>query len=75
MRTPSHKLTADFFFGPGNDMKCIPKESFVCPIRLDYVPKHCKENKLVPFKAGRDTFCYTRYGILPIPTEHVKVVE
>jgi hypothetical protein len=49
--------------------------SFVRPIDASYVPKHILEDsRWKRFDPIRETFCFTRYGIVPIEWEAMRQV-
>ncbi len=53
-----------------HDSITVPKGSFLKPFTLRWVPKHVKERW--PFHDDKvEVFCYTKYGILPLPRAKV----
>ena len=95
MKTSDFVLTSDFTWWVGEnysalDARTLPQGSFVRPLELHYVPKHClaeRENSFwthVPDSWGgqkirksfdplTEVFCYTRYGIITIPRQFIRV--
>lgn len=64
--------TRDFTFSPplggfGNTIN-IPSGSFVKPIEDRWVPKHILDD---PYRQRQpnEIYCYTRFGIYPIPKD------
>lgn len=78
-RTPNYRLCEDYSFGSSNymssvkDQKTIPAGSYVRPIKLEYLPNHVLEDHRWRY-TNKDThiFCYTRFGIVPIPKTHLR---
>lgn len=67
-KVPTYILKEPYRFGPLHDMKEMPQGSFIRPIELCYVPKHCFSGPAATYYSKeRDVFCYTHYGIIPIP--------
>lgn len=69
--TPNFIITEDHTYGEDSsrwsmESKILPKDSFVRPIDILYVPKHVKE-KWVGVNLKTHVYCYTRAGIMPIP--------
>ena len=47
--------------------------TFVKPILPRYLPKHCLEDKRWSYiDKDKSTWCYTYYGIIPIPTDKIR---
>lgn len=56
-----------------NEKKELPKGAFVVPIDLKWVPKHILDSDMGRwFNKDCHTFCYTRYGIVSVPTETIR---
>lgn len=73
MATPDFILTAEYIYViDSHDSYTLPKGTFVRPIKLSYVPKHILEKKVrTEFDKKLDVYCYTSYGILPIPKKSI----
>lgn len=69
--TSNYVLEQDFKI---DNSKVLPAGSFVRPIRYYYVPKHIKDEYPWTSEEGTQTFCYTYYGIVAIPTEYIRKV-
>ncbi len=71
-RSPDYVLTAPHAV-PGSHDLTLPAGAFVRPIATCYVPKHVLEDtRWQSFWLEGMLFCYTRYGILPIPKAIVR---
>jgi hypothetical protein len=70
IKTPNYCLTEDCHI-PSNDRgdgKVLEAGTWVRPIDPYYIPKHVKEDDRWPFfDENTQIFCYTRYGIVPLP--------
>lgn len=76
MRTPDFVLKVAHSYGTSPDQRTLPAGTFVRPLELHYVPKHCisnPENKW--FNSETEVFCYTRYGIVVIRKDNIKEVK
>lgn len=74
-RLPEYVLTEDHSFGPYQDSKVLKVGSFVKPIDLYYVPKHCFNSRAsMYYDSKRDVFCYTSFGIIPIPKTKIREI-
>lgn len=71
-RAPHYGITEEYPISVNaQTRKVLPAGSFVRPINIEYVPKHIlKENPDLNQKIW--VFCYTHYGIVPIPREIVE---
>lgn len=78
MRVPNHKLNEEYIFhrtvptgsysSTRSDPLVLPAGSFVRPIRQEYLPYHILNDKYFQdYLKPEYVFCYTRYGLLPIP--------
>ncbi len=57
------------------ESKSLPQHAFVHPIGLQYVPKHVVDDeRWSGYDMDSHTFCYTRWGIFPIPNDAVEAV-
>lgn len=74
MSTPDYVLKEEYRFSVGpQDVRVLPAGTFVRPIELYYVPKHVVDNPdYRHFNKHEEVFCYTRYGIIPIPRKHIR---
>lgn len=74
--TPNYMLNAPYSFECGQnayDTKTLPEGTFVRPIEIQYVPAHILDNKRWrSFNSSKEIFCYTHYGIIPIPREKIR---
>lgn len=75
MSTPDYVLTEDFehYLTRGGEPLRLKAGSFVRPIEYGYLPTHIKNDDTNHWdvKTGKKIYCYTRFGILPIPAELV----
>lgn len=73
-RTPNYVLDRPHtFYRGGHDSRTLPAGSFVRPIELKYVPAHILDDEQWRwFNKEREVFCFTRYGIIPIPKEYLR---
>jgi hypothetical protein len=59
-----------------SEHKTLKEGTFVKPIEPQYVPKHVKDDPLRRVYDGtKDTYCYTPYGIFPVPRKSIREVE
>lgn len=76
MSTPNYVLTEEHTVAWGyssTDSKTLEAGSWIRPIELTYVPIHVKEDrKWSGTNKETHVFCYTRWGIMPIPREKVR---
>lgn len=74
MRTPNYVLNAYYSFNITNrDIVALPEGAFVRPISEEYLPKHILEGKgYADYKSSGYIYCYTRYGIHPIPSQFLR---
>lgn len=72
-RTSNFILIQSYTYECGKyDTKTLPAGTFVRPIDLSYIPEHILEDKRwIPHNNLKDVFCYTKYGILPIPRIYI----
>lgn len=58
------------------ESKELPQHAFVHPIGLHYVPKHViDDERWIGYDVENEyTFCYTRWGIYPIPNDAIEAV-
>lgn len=71
--------TPDFILNDNYDYRIdmfdsikLPKGIFVRPIKFSYVPKHITDRKTyTSFDKATDIYCYTSYGIIPIPKKYI----
>lgn len=71
-RTPNWCINTAISISYGtHDFKTLPAGSFVRPIHIDYVPKHVIEKNPL-FNPTTETYCFTRYGIVPIYTSNLR---
>jgi hypothetical protein len=55
------------------DSATLPVGTFVKPISYRYVPKHIlDDDRWKYFNSEKETFAYTRYGIIVIPLKIVR---
>lgn len=74
-RTPSHVLKEAHRFDWRGEYKELPQGAFVRPIEYQYIPKEVLEDRQFSmFNLTIDVFCYTRYGIIPIPKHKLREV-
>lgn len=67
---PNFVLNSDYKI---NDEAALPKGSYVVPIKVQYIPKHVL-NAYPFFNKDMSTFCYTKYGIIPILRSYIDEV-
>lgn len=74
MKTPNYRLKVDFLmWSSGWDEKKLPKGAFVRPIHHDYLPRHITNSStFASYNHTNHIFCYTRFGIVPIPKQHIE---
>lgn len=74
-KTPTYALIAPHHVKCRSDYIVLSEGTFVRPLSLEYVPQHVLEdrNNLYVDKT-KEVFCYTRYGIVPIPRDIIKEV-
>ena len=73
MKTPNYVLNSDHTLISGHDTRVLKEGTFVRPLELHYVPKHVLEaNKWV--NTYDESFCYTHFGIVPIPKYKLRIV-
>ena len=66
-------LMIDVEFGPFAADSTLPAGSYIYPIEDRYVPPHCKTStKAARYWPDRDVFCYTKYGIIPVPMDAIR---
>lgn len=71
-KVPEFITTEDYKFGPLNDERVLPKGSFIKPIDVYYLPKHCYNYPTTMYyNKDRDVFIYCRFGIITIPKKLV----
>ena len=75
VKVPNHALTEAYSYAVGNqDTRTLPQNAYVCPIDPYYLPRHLKESsEYAFFNAETHVYCYTRYGLIPIPKNIVRV--
>lgn len=57
------------------DVKIIPAGTFVKPIELRYLPKHVVDDpRWNEYDVEISVFCYTSYGIIPLPRSLLRTV-
>ena len=77
--TPNFQLTEDVHI-PGSGTwsskdLILPKESFVRPLDIHYVPKHVTEDTRNRwFDPEKEVYCYTKLGIHAIRKIYIKQV-
>lgn len=54
------------------DPKVLPVGAFVRPIQLSYIPQHVLDNNKYNYDHKLDIYCYTRFGIIPIPKSYMR---
>ncbi len=65
-RTPNYVIISDVHtHTTRHGSKVLPAMSYVRPIELTYVPEHILD-KYPAYSKVYETFCYTKYGIVPI---------
>lgn len=76
MSTPNSVLTEDHSWSHGPyDQISLGAGAFVRPIEFIYVPKHVLDKPLCKgFNKDKEIFCYTSYGILPVPYSKIRRV-
>lgn len=77
MATPDYVLKEDVTLRTGDISGFITLSAgtFVRPIELVYVPHHTINNSTFKdFDKSKDVFCYTRYGMLPLPKDKMRQV-
>jgi hypothetical protein len=68
MKIQEYVLKEEFIIGRSLDSKTLPAGSFVKPMNISYLPKHCLQaSSHLYFDAYTHVYCYTHYGFLPIP--------
>lgn len=74
VKTPNYILSEDVSIDRSiYDDKTLKAGTFVRPIEVQYVPKHVLENPRYAFvDQEKEVFCYTRYGIVPIPRKYIR---
>jgi hypothetical protein len=75
-RSSNYRLKEDFYFGSTygsyQDGKKLPAGTYIRPIDLSYVPNHViNDQRWRHFNSELEVFCYTRFGIIPIPKTYV----
>lgn len=70
MRTPDYVLTEEVHIASD---RILPVGAFVRPIVWDYLPRHIREAKPEGLP-NHFAYCYTRYGIIPIPKKSMRCV-
>lgn len=71
--TPNYIIIQDISLGRGAwSDKILKAGSFVRPIDVRYVPKHVLEQH-VYYNPNFEIFCYTRYGIVPIAKNLMRI--
>ena len=74
MATPDFVLNEDYTYYVSITDPCVLKAgTFIRPIELQYLPKHVTEY-WVGVNPGTMTYCYTRYGIIPLPNKILRKV-
>jgi len=74
IKTPEYTLIeAHDHFTSGYDKRTLEAGSFINPIEPQYLPQHIKNTDEFK-KMDHDLFvyCYTAYGILPIPRRIIR---
>lgn len=74
MKVQEYILKEAYSFGPLNDQRTLPSGSFVKPMNIAYVPKHCLKDNQFNYHPETDQFCFTRYGFIPIPKKLIMEV-
>lgn len=74
IRTPNFVLEEDYVFSEGAyDKKTVPAGTFVRPIEIQYVPKHCTEDdRWRNLDMTKYVYCYYSGGIIPFPKSSVR---
>lgn len=74
--TPNYCLVSEYRIVQGAavvDAKILPAGTFVRPIDYYYVPLHVREDKRWAFfDRDKEVFCFTRWGIVPIPRDLIR---
>lgn len=72
-RAPEYTLNGQYSFGTANDSKVLESGTFLRPILRQYLPVHVKDDpRWRYFMPDNDyEFCYTRYGIIPVPKKQI----
>lgn len=74
-RSPNFMLRSSHRVNHDGDYIDLPAGTFIRPIWIGNVPKHIKENPANKFfNPDIETYCYTRYGIIPIPNNCIMEV-
>lgn len=70
MSTPDYKLTEDFKYWV-NTQDCItmPAGTFVRPVEFCYLPKDIQDKNQFIKTDGKQVFCHTKIGLIPIPKQ------
>lgn len=55
------------------DSFTLPSGAFVLPMETKYVPKHVRE--AIFLDSSKEIFCYTHFGIIPIPKKILRLAE
>lgn len=73
--TPDYVLTEDHNVTYNStEGKILLAGSFVRPIEIQYVPKHITDSAFGRwFNKNTEIYCYTRYGIVPIPRNILRI--
>lgn len=71
VKTSNYALSESHTFISGGDSRTLPQGAFVSPIDIYYVPQFILE-KNPWFDKKVDIFCYTRFGMVPIPKHKVR---
>lgn len=54
--------------------KVLPAGSYVCPININYVPRHIKnDDKYRFYKDDKEVFCYTKLGFVLISRDKLRM--
>lgn len=74
MKVPEYVLSEDhrIVMPIGHEDITIPAGTFVKPIDKYYVPAHIRNERPGIYIAPWEVFCYSRYGIYPIPKSKIR---
>lgn len=74
VRTTNYRLQEEHTIHRGiQDSKSLPQGSYICPIKLGYVPKHIVEADNNRWhNPETEVFCFTKYGIVSIPRYKIR---
>ncbi len=62
------------YFGP-HDQVTLAQGSHVTPMDIRWVPKHIKDQYKHDYDPKTHVYCYTKFGIVPVPKDKVRSAE